>query len=95
MSTVIPGNKTHVFPSPSPNSTRSREREIVNRTQRQAFPGHDERQIPKVHANYGGAGEGHQNSIAEMTHTAGKDLSESYRRGLDESRSGHDRVADR
>lgn len=93
MATVIPGNKTHVFPSPvSPNSTPSREDGIVSRTQQQAFSDHG---INNPASSYGGGGSGHQNSIHHMTHSAGKDHQESYRSGLSRSRDGHDRVADR
>lgn len=93
MATVAPGNKTHIFPSIPPNSSPSREQEIVSRTQRQMFgesPGIDN---PASH--YGAGGAGWQNSIAGMTNETGKDLSENYRDGLPRSRAGHDRVADR
>lgn len=92
MSTVAPGNKTHIFPTPSPNSTPSREAGIVSRTRKQAFEDHG---IDNPASFYGGGGSGHQNSIAHMTNSAGKDHQESYRSGLSRSREAHDRVADR
>jgi hypothetical protein len=92
MSTVAPGNKTHIFPEPSPNSNPSREDGIVSRTRKQAFEDHG---INNPASFYGGGGSGHQNSIHHMTHSAGKDHQESYRSGLSRSREAHDRVADR
>lgn len=93
MPTVVSGNKTHIFPSPSPNSTPSRESEIVSRTQRQMFD--EQPGIDNPASHYGTGGAGWRNSVGAMTNESGKDLSENYRSGLSRSRAGHDRVADR
>lgn len=87
---IAPGNKTHIFPTPSPNSSEGRESEIVSRTQRQMFG--EGPAIEHHHATHGG---GTRNSIAAMTNTDGKENQEAYRVGLSRSRAGHDRVADR
>lgn len=92
MSTIAPGNKTHIFPSVPPNSSPSRESDIVSRTQKQMFNDHG---IDNPATHYGSGGSGWQNSIAGMTNDSGKDIQENYRDGLPRSRSGHDRVADR
>lgn len=86
---IAPGNKK-VFPSPPPpNSSESRENEIISRTQRQMFGG---AAIDNPARTYGG---GTRNSIGEMEDYDGKRLQESYRVGLERSANGHDGVADR
>lgn len=86
---IAPGNKTHVFPTPSPNSSEPREDEIISRTRHQMFHDHS---ITHHHATHGG---GTRNSIAAMTYADGKENQEAYRVGLSRSKAGHDRVADR
>lgn len=87
---IAPGNKTHIFPTPPPNSTEAREDAIVSNTERQMF--HDT-SINNPATTHGG---GTRNTLAAMgTELSGKQIQESYRSGLERSREAHDRVTDR
>jgi len=94
MALVEPGNKKALGGSPSPNSSKSRENEIIEKTKSLAFD------VGPVisHENFEHKGDrpaGHQNSVADMEQLAGKDLQESYRSGFGESARMTDKVADR
>lgn len=87
---IAPGNKTHIFPAPPPNSTEARENSIVSNTQRQMFSDHG---IDNPARTYGG---GTRNTFAAMgTELDGKRIQETYRSGLPRSAEAHDGVADR
>lgn len=86
---IAPGNKTHIFPTVTPNSSDGRENAIVANTQRQMYSDHS---ITHPFVTHGG---GQRNNIEFMTHHDGKTVQESYRSNLSRSREAHDRVADR
>lgn len=94
MATLVePGNKK-VFGSPSPNSTRSREDEIIDKTKALAFPG----DAIISHENFEHKGDrpaGSQNSVADMENLSGKELQASYRAGFPMSAANHDKITDR
>jgi hypothetical protein len=95
MATLVePGNKMPLGKSPSPNSTLSRENEIIEKTKRLAFP----TGAVISHENFEHKGDrpaGHQNSVADMETLSGKELQESYRAGFPESAEFVDKVIDR
>jgi hypothetical protein len=93
MASIEPGNKK-VFGSPSPNSTPSREDEIISKTKSLAFPG----EAIISHENFEHKGDrpaGSQNTVADMENLSGKMLQESYRAGFPMSGANHDKVSDR
>ena len=94
MALVEPGNKKPLGGAPSPNSSKSREDSIIDKTRTLSFPSG-----PILsHENFEHKGDrpaGSQNSVADMENLAGKTLQESYRVGLSESASYTDKVSDR
>lgn len=95
MATLVePGNKKILGDSPSPNSTKSRENMIIDKTRSLAFPG--EAILPLENFEHkGDRPAGWQNSIADMENLSGKELQESYRSGFSKSAEYHDKVSDR
>lgn len=93
-SLVQPGNKMPLGRSPSPNSSHSREDEIIDKTRALAFPSG-----PIIsHENFEHKGDrpaGHMNSVADMETLSGKELQESYRAGFPESAAHVQKVNDR
>jgi hypothetical protein len=91
---VQPGNKMPLGDDPSPNSSRSREDAIIDKTKRLAFP--DAAILPLENfEHYGDRPAGFENSLADMSKLSGKELQESYRSGLSDSAAHHDKVTDR
>jgi hypothetical protein len=73
MASIEPGNKK-VFGSPSPNSTPSREDEIISKTKSLAFPG----EAIISHENFEHKGDrpaGSQNTVADMAPTQEQNIS--------------------
>lgn len=93
-SLVQPGNKMPLGQSPSPNSSKSREDMIIDKTRTLSFPG--SAILPLENFEHkGDKPAGWQNSVADMSMLAGKELQESYRAGFPESAEYVDKVADR
>ncbi|MBO0912683.1 MAG: hypothetical protein J2P13_12900 [Acidobacteria bacterium] len=91
MSTIAPGNKTHIFPEAPPTSTEARENSIVSRTREQMFE--ESPAINNPAATHGG---GIRNTFQAMAVSlSGKLIQETYRVGFSRSQAGHDRVSDR
>jgi hypothetical protein len=95
MATLVePGNKKPLGGSPSPNSSNSREDEIIEKTKSLAFD-----KGPVIsHENFEHKGDrsaGFQNSVADMENLSGKELQASYRSGFPESARMTDKVTDR
>jgi len=88
MALVEPGNKK-VFGTPTPNSSRSREDGIIDKTKTLAFP---EGAVLNLE-NFGTKGA--YNTVAAMESESGKSLQESYRTQFPESAKYTDKVADR
>jgi hypothetical protein len=88
-----PGNK-NLFGSPSQPSSRGRENAIIDKTKNLAFPDGAVLSLENFE-HYGDRPAGWQNSIAEMQGLNGKELQESYRSGLSQSATYHDKVTDR
>lgn len=88
MSTIQPGN-SKVLGTATPNSSKSRENEIISKTKTLSFP---EGEILSLE-NFGPMGT--RNSIEAMCYESGKTLQESYRSGFSESAKYTDKVADR
>ena len=93
MALVEPGNKK-VFGTPSPNSSKSREDMIIDKTKTLAFPSGEILNLENFE-HKGDRPAGTQNSIADMENLSGKELQESYRAGFPESAANTDKVADR
>jgi len=93
MALVEPGNKK-VFGTPSPNSSKSREDTIIEKTKSLAF---DVGPVISLE-NFEHKGDrpaGSQNSVADMQELSGKELQESYRAGFSKSAEYTDKVKDR
>jgi len=86
---VQAGNKTPLGNSPSPNSTRSREDTIIDKTKALSFP-----DGPILNLENFGT-KGAYNTVAAMQTECGKTLQESYRSQFPESARYTDKVADR
>lgn len=94
MPTVQPGNKLVLGKSPSPNSSKSREDSIIDKTKSLAFPSG----AVISNENFEHKGDrpaGWQNTVADMCMAAGKDIQESYRAGFSDSAQYTDKVSDR
>ena len=91
--TVEPGN-TKVFGTPTPNSSKSREDMIIDKTRTLAFPGDAVLSLENFE-HKGDRPAGTQNSIADMEELSGKVLQESYRAGFPMSAANTDKVSDR
>lgn len=91
---VVPGNKMVFGSNPSPNSSKSREDAIIDKTQALAFP--DGGVLPLENFEHkGDRPAGTQNSVADMQTLSGKELQESYRAGFSQSAQYTDKVTDR
>ena len=89
MALIQPGNKTPLGKSVTPNSSKSREDEIISKTKALSFP---DGPILSLE-NFGETGT--RNSVAAMQEECGKTLQESYRSQFPESAKFTDKVADR
>jgi hypothetical protein len=91
---IEPGNAMPLGRGPSPNSTTSRENEIIEKTKALAF---DMGPVISLE-NFEHKGDrpaGFQNSVADMEMLCGKELQESYRAGFSESAKYNQKVSDR
>lgn len=86
---VEPGNAMPLGRSPSPNTTRAREAEIIDKTRTLAFPSGPVLNLE----NFGTVGA--YNTVAAMETECGKDLQESYRAQFPESARYTEKVNDR
>jgi hypothetical protein len=91
---VQPGNAMPLGRKPSPNSTLSREDEIIDKTKSLAFPTGGVISMENFE-HKGDMPAGFQNSVANMEMLSGKQLQESYRAGFPESAKYTDKVNDR
>lgn len=94
MPNVQPGNKMPLGKNPSPNSSRSREDSIIDKTKTLAFPG-DAVISNENFEHKGDRPAGWQNSVKDMEMLSGKELQESYRAGFPMSADYTDKVTDR
>ena len=80
--------------SASPNSSSSRESEIISKTKALAF---DEGPVISLEnfEHKGDKSAGWQNSVEDMSSLSGKELQESYRSGFPASAAHVDKVSDR
>ena len=91
--TVEPGNKK-VFGTPTPNSSKSREDMIIDKTRTLSFPDAPILNLENFE-HKGDRSAGFQNSVADMENLCGKELQESYRAGFPQSANYTDKVKDR
>jgi hypothetical protein len=89
MALIQPGNKKPLGSGVTPNSSKSREDEIISKTKTLSFP---DGPILSLE-NFGETGT--RNSVAAMQDECGKTLQESYRAQFPESAKFTDKVADR
>lgn len=93
MALVQSGNKKPLG-SATPNSSRSREDQIIDKTKTLAFP--DGGVLPLENfEHYGDKPAGSENTIQDMSMLSGKELQESYRAGHSQSAQYNDKVKDR
>jgi hypothetical protein len=86
---IQPGNARPLGSSVTPNSSKSREDEIISKTKALSFP---DGPILSLE-NFGETGT--RNSVAAMENECGKSLQESYRAQFSESAKYTDKVSDR
>lgn len=92
----LEGGNKNVFGGPSQPSSWERENTIVDKTRTLAFPDPNSPVLSLENfEHYGDRPAKFQNSIADMSTLTGKELQESYRAGLSQSATYHDKVTDR
>jgi hypothetical protein len=90
----VEGGNKNIFGATGDVSSRSRESTIVSKTKALAFPDGAVLSLENFE-HYGDKPAGSEQQISDMVGLTGKVLQESYRSGLSQSATYHDKVTDR